>query len=91
MTTYTAHCKFCKKKYEIKSNWIPDEILDLIIEIRHFFHTIHHHYKECGFKKIAKAFFRILKDAFKCIGIALIDLIRVILYPIYFLLDLLYR
>ena len=91
MTTYTAHCKFCGKKYEIKSNWIPDEILDLIIEIKHFFHTIRHHYKECGFKKLAKAFFRILKNAFKCIGIALIDLIRVILYPIYFLLDLLYR
>ena len=91
MTTYTAHCKFCGKKYEIKSNWIPDEILDLIIDIKHFFHTIRHHYKECGFKKLTKAFFRILKNAFKCIGIALIDLIRVILYPIYFLLDLLYH
>ena len=91
MTTYTTNCKFCGKKYEIKSNWFPDEILDLIIDIKLFFHIIRHHYKECGFKKIAKAFFIILKNVFKCIGIALLNLIRVILYPIYFLLDLLYH
>ena len=91
MTTYTAHCKFCGKKYEIKSEWLPDDILDLIIEIKLFFHAIRHHYKECGFKKIAKAFFRILKNVFKCIGIILLLLIKIILYPIYLLLDLLYR
>ena len=91
MTTYTAHCKFCGKKYEIKSNWIPDEILDLIIDIKLFFHIIRHHYKECGFKKIVKAFFGIWKNIFKCIGISLLILIKVILYPIYLLLDLLYH
>lgn len=91
MTTYTAYCKFCGKKYEIKSSWIPDEILSLVIEIKHFFHVIRHHYKECGFKKIAKAFFKILKNLFKCIGICLLNLIRVVLYPVYFLLDLLYH
>lgn len=91
MTTYTVHCKFCEKKYEVKSEWLPDDILDLIIEIKLFFHAIHHHYKECGFKKIAKAFFKIWEGVFKCIGITLLLLIKIILYPIYFLLDLLYR
>ena len=91
MTTYTVHCKFCEKKYEVKSEWLPDDILDLVIEIKLFFHAIRHHYKECEFKKIVKAFFRIWKDVFKCIGICLLILIKIILYPIYFLLDLLYR
>ena len=91
MTTYTTHCKFCGKKYEAKSEWLPDDILDLVIEIKLFFHVIRHHYKECGFKKIIKVFFGIWKNIFKCIGITLLLLIKVILYPIYFLLDLLYR
>lgn len=33
MTTCTAHCKFCGKKYEEKSKWIPSDILDLVIDI----------------------------------------------------------
>ena len=91
MTTYTAHCKFCKEKYEVKSEWIPDDILDLIIDIKHFFHLIKHHYKECGFKKLTKIFFKIWKNIFKCIGIVLLILIKIILYPIYLLLKLLYK
>ena len=91
MTIYTTHCKFCEKKYEIKSEWLPDDILDLVLEIKLFFHAIRHHYKECAFKKLVKAFFRICKDAFKCIGITLLLLIKIILYPIYLLLDLLYH
>lgn len=91
MTTCTSYCKFCRKKYEAKSEWIPDEILELIIDIKHFFHLIKNHYKECGFKKLTKAFFRIWRDIFKCIGIGLLVLIKIILYPIYLLLDLLYK
>ena len=91
MTIYTTYCKFCGKKYEVKSEWIPDDILDLVIEIKLFFHAIRHHYKECSFKKLTKTFFRIWKDAFKCIGIILLFLIKIILYPIYLLLDLLYH
>lgn len=91
MTTCTSYCKFCRKKYEAKSEWIPDEILELIIDIKHFFHLIKYHYKECGFKKLIKAFFRIWRDTFKCIGIGLLVLIKIILYPIYLLLDLLYK
>ena len=89
MTIYTTHCKFCGKKYEVKSEWFPDDILDLVIEIKLFFHAIRHHYKECGFKKIAKAFLKIWEGAFKCIGITLLLLIKIISYPIYLLLDLL--
>ena len=48
MTTCTAHCKFCGKKYEEKSKWIPGDILDLVIDIKHFFHAIRHHYKDEG-------------------------------------------
>lgn len=90
MTTYTTHCKFCGKKYEVKSKWIPDDILDLVIDFKLFLHAIRHHCKECGFKKLAKAFFRIWKGVFKSIGIGLLILIKIILYPIYLLLDLFY-
>ena len=58
MTTYTTHCKFCKKKYEIKSEWIPDDILSLVIEIKHFFHAIRHHYKEWVSRNLQKHFLK---------------------------------
>jgi hypothetical protein len=91
MTTCTAYCKFCGKKYKVKSEWVPGEILDLVIEFKHFFHTIRHHYKECGFKKLTKAFFRIWKEIFKSIGIGLLIVIKMIFYPLYLLLSLLYK
>ena len=91
MTTYTAHCKFCGKRYEEKSNWIPINILDLVIDIKLFFHVIHHHYKECGIKKLTKSFFKIWKKFLVCIGISLLILVKIILFPIYLLLDLLYH
>ena len=90
MTTCTARCKYCEKKYEEKSEWLPGDILDFVIDFKHFFHLIRYHYKECGFKKLAKAFFRIWKGIFKSIGIGLLILIKIILFPIYYLLDLLY-
>lgn len=91
MTTCTAHCKFCGKEYKVKSEWVPGEILDLVIEFKHFFHAIRHHYKECGFKKIVKQFFRIWKEIFKSIGIGLLIIIKLIFYPLYLLLSLLYE
>lgn len=91
MTTYTARCKFCGKKYEEKSEWIPGEVLDLVIDFKHFFHAIRHHYKECGFKKLTKAFFRIWQKVFKSIGNGLLIVIKMIFYPLYLLLSLLYE
>ena len=90
MTTYTAHCKFCEKKYIIKSKWVPGDILELIVLFRHFFHTLRYHRKDCGFKRLIRHFFKIWQTFFKCIGISLLILIKLILYPIYLLLDLLY-
>ena len=91
MTTCTARCKFCGKEYKVKSEWIPGEILESIIDFKHFFHAIRHHYKECGFKKLTKAFFRIWQKVFKSIGIGLLIMVKLIFYPLYLLLDLLYE
>ena len=91
MTTYTAHCKFCGKKYEVKSEWTPGDILDLILDIKLFFHVVFHHYKELDFKKLIKTLFRILGKVLKSIGICLLILIKIILLPIYELLKLLYE
>lgn len=91
MTTCTVNCKFCGKKYEKKSKWLPSEIIELVIDFELFFHAIRHHYKECGFKRLVKAFFKILWKMLISVGIGLLILIKIILYPIYLLLDLLYN
>ena len=92
MKTNSAHCKFCGKKYEVKSEWLPWVILDFILEAKHFFHAVRYHAKECGFVKLFKAFCRIfIMLPIKSIFAFLWILIAIILYPLYALLRLLYE
>lgn len=91
MTTCTASCRFCDKQYKAKSKWIPGDILDLSIEWRHIFHVIFRHFKECSFKNLTKSFLKTLWDSIKCIGIIILLIIKLLLYPIYLLLSLLYE
>ena len=92
MRTNTAHCKFCGKKYEVKSEWLPWAMLDFILESKHFFHAVIHHSKECGFVKLFKAFVKIFIWRFlKGVLSLVIIFLAIILYPLYALLRLLYE
>lgn len=91
MTTYTAHCKYCNKKFEVKSKWLPSACLDLAMEVKGLCHAITKHRKEITTKSIFKTLGRIVKHFFiSLVGIIIIP-IGLLFYPLYLLLSLFYE
>lgn len=91
MTTYTAHCKYCDKKFEVKSKWLPSSCLDLAMETKGFFHAIAKHRKELTARAFFKAIGRITKYfLISLVGIIIIP-IGLLFYPLYLLLALFYE
>ena len=91
MTTYTAHCKYCNKKFEVKSKWLPSSCLDLAMEVKGLCHAIAKHRKELA----ARAFFKSIGRMIKYFLISLIGFIIIpiglLFYPLYLLLALFYE
>lgn len=91
MTTYTAHCKYCNKKFEVKSKWLPSACLDLTMEAKGFFHAIAKHRKELTARAFFKAIGRITKYfLISLVGFIIIP-IGLLFYPLYRLLALFYE
>lgn len=91
MKTYSAHCKFCDKKYVVKSKWLPDTVLVLSFEFQHFFHMLKHHRKKFTFKSFSRAIWTIVKRILILLGVCPLIIFKCLLYPLYLLLSLLYE
>lgn len=91
MKTYSAHCKFCDKKYVVKSKWLSDTVLILNFEFQHFFHMLKHHRKEFTFKSFSRAIWTIVKRILILLGICPLIILKYLLYPLYLLLALIYE
>ena len=91
MTIYTAYCKYCNKKFEVKSKWLPSACLDLAMEAKGFFHAIAKHRKELTARAFFKAIGRMIKYfLISLVGIIIIP-IGLLFYPLYLLLALFYE
>ena len=91
MTTYTAYCKYCDKKFEVKSKWLPSACLDLIMEAKGFFHAIAKHRKELTAKTYFKAIGRMTKYFLISVIWFIILPIGLLFYPLFLLLSLFYE
>ena len=91
MTTYTARCKYCNKKFEVKSKWLPTPCLDLAMESKGLFHAIAKHRKELTARAFFKAIGRITKYFLISTLSFLFLPIGLLFYPLYRLLALFYE
>lgn len=91
MTTYTARCKYCDKKFEVKSKWLPSACLDLAMETKAFFHAIAKHRKELTARAFFKAIGRIAKYFLISLAWFIVIPIALLFYPLYLLLALFYE
>ena len=91
MTTYTAHCKYCNKKFEVKSKWLPSACLDLVMETKGLSHAIAKHHKELAARAFFKAIGRITKYFLISLAWFIVIPIALLLYPLYLLLALFYE
>lgn len=91
-STCTMSCKFCDKKWEFKSNWLPVEMLELWSTYVIFFHGCFHHTNEMA-KGIR--FFHYIKlmiiGTLAIIVFTFIVILRIVLYPLYWFLEKLYE
>lgn len=91
MTTYTARCKYCNKKFEVKSKWLPTPCLDLAMETKAFFHAIAKHRKELTARAFFKTIGRMTKYFLISLAWFIIIPIALLFYPLYLLLALFYE
>jgi len=91
MTTYTAECKYCNKKFEVKSKWLPSACLDLIMEAKGLIHGIAKHRKKLTIKGTAKTIGRMIKHFLISLAWFIVLPIALLFYPLYLLLALLYE
>ena len=90
MTTYTAQCKHCNKKFEVKSKWLPSACLNLAMEVKGLLHGIAKHRKKLTVKGTIKTIGRITKYLLISALWFLIVPILLLFYPLYLLLSLIY-
>ena len=86
MISETFNCKFCGKKMEAKGNLEVVFYFSLLkIDIYFFFHCLKNHYKEIPNKKrfFLSTIKHFLIDLIKVIVFSILFLIRVLLFPLY--------
>ena len=86
MISEICHCKFCGKKMKAKGNLEVMFYFSLLrIDIYFFFHCLKNHYKEIPNKKrfFLSTIKHFLIDLIKVIVFSILFLIRVLLFPLY--------
>lgn len=91
MTTYTAHCKYCDKKFTVKSKWLPSACLNLAMETKGLIHGIAKHRENLTTKGTAKTIGRMIKHFLISLVWFIILPIALLFYPLYLLLALFYE
>lgn len=91
-STYTMSCKFCDKKWEFKSNWLPVEILELWSTYVIFFHGCFHHPSEMAKGTRFLHYVKLLiLGTLAIILFTFITILQIVLYPLYWVLKHLYE
>lgn len=81
MTTYTAECKYCNKKFEVKSKWLPSACLDLAMETKGLIHGIAKHRKKTYHQRHYQDYWKNDKAFFDFLGVAYCPSYRIIILP----------
>ena len=91
-SSYRCECKFCGAKHDWKSTWLPVEILEAAANIWITFHALRHHQKEIMQKN---RFIYAAKQTFWSVVIIilffLLTALRIVFFPLWWLLDKLYE
>lgn len=89
-SSYHLKCKFCEAKRDLKSTWLPVNVLKAAANIWITFHALRKH-----FDKMTKSRFKYAaKQTFYSMVIIvlfiLLSVLRIVFYPLWWLLEKLY-
>lgn len=87
---YHLECKFCDKKWDWKSHWLPVDVLEAWANITITHHAFCHHPDKMTAKRLRYALNQYFWSAVIIILFTLLTILRVVFYPLWWLLDKLY-
>ena len=90
-STYTMSCKFCNKNWEFKSSWLPVEVLESCGYPVILAHCIKHHREELIKERLWFSLKQIFRTICVLVLFVIITFLKIITYPLYWLLEKLYE
>ena len=89
-SSYHCECKFCDTKYDWESTWLPVDVLEASANIRITFHALRKHRDEMTKSRFKYAAKQTFWSVATIVLFALLTFLRIICYPLWWLLDKLY-
>ena len=91
-SSYHCECKFCKAKHDWGSHWFPVEVLQAFANIWILFHALFHHPKELGKKnRLTYTGKQVLVSIIVILAFAVLGVLRIVFFPLWWLLEKLYE
>ena len=90
-SSYHCECKFCEAKHDWESTWLPVEILEAVANIWILFHVLRKHPDKMTAKRSKYAAKQTFWSVVIIVLFFLLTTLRVVLFPLLWLLDKLYE
>ena len=89
-SSYHCECKFCEAKHDWKSTWLPVDVLEAVANIWITFHAFCKHPDQMTKSRVKYTLNQFFWSAVIIILFTLLTVLRIIFYPLWWLLDKLY-
>ena len=89
-SSYHCECKFCEAKHDWKSTWLPVDVLEACANIWITFHAFRKHPDKMTKSRVKYTLNQFFWSAVIIVLFTLLTILRIIFYPLWWLLDKLY-
>lgn len=89
-SSYYCECKYCDAKHEWGSNWLPVDVLEAVANIWITCHAFRHHPDKMTAKRMRYTLGQFFWSAVIIVLYTLLTILRIIFYPLWWLLEKLY-
>ena len=89
-SSYHCECKFCDAKHDWESTWLPVEVLEARANMWITFHAFHKHLDKMTKNRVKFTLSQFFWSVVVIVLYTLLIILRIILYPLWWLLDKIY-
>ena len=89
-SSYHCECKFCDAKHDWESTWLPVEVLEACANMWITFHAFRKHLDKMTKSRVKFTLNQFFWSVVVIVLYTLLTILRIILYPLWWLLDKIY-
>jgi hypothetical protein len=89
-SSYHCECKFCDAKCDLESTWLPVDVLEAVANIWITFHAFRKHPDKMTKSRVKYTLKQFFWSAVIIVLYTLLTILRIILYPLWWLLEKLF-